>query len=263
MHLNVPSRTSPVRTMYAGLGDVTSSAVSGSISAAGGVATGLLGSAGLVSGLATAGIGAAVSLAAAGVQMWLSSIQLSHQQDTATTQIVNGLEPLLRANVAAFQSGPQTQCSQQVALASFDQAWQWLTSSAGCGSGSYGSAGNRCVSDRSRGGQWDWFSYYRDPIATATVQANTACPGTSVSGSGIQTDVTNDSINLLPGQGGDQYFALLEASGQGNTGVVSGGSGGTTTNGVSTTLNTPVIGGLTMQQLLIPAAIVAALLLVD
>lgn len=240
MHLNAYARTSPPRTAYRGLGDSS-----------------------IAASATSAGIGAAVSLAEFGISTWLNSIQLSHAADTATTQIVNGLEPLLRANVAAFQSGAQTQCNQQIALASFDRSWQWLTSAAACGNGSYGSAGNRCISDRTRGGQWDWFSYYRDPIATATVQANTACPGTSVSGSGIQTDVTNDSINLLPGQGGDQYFALLEASGQGNTGVVSGGSGGTTTDGVSTTLNTPVLGGLTMQQLLIPAAIVAALLLVD
>jgi hypothetical protein len=244
MYLNVPSRTSPVRTRYAvrgGLGDVP---------------VGLLGGA----------IGAGVQLAVAGAQLWLNSIQLSHIADTATTQIVNGLEPLLRANVAAFQAGPMTQCSQQVALASFDQAWQWLTSSAGCGNGQYGSAGNACISDRQRGGKWDWFSYYRDPIATASVTPNTACPGTTVSGSGQQTDVTNDSINLLPGQGGDQYFALLEASGQGNTGVIpttGSGAGTTTTGSVTTTPTTSILGGLTMQELLIPAAIVAALLLVD
>src|ERR1700733_13748250 len=101
MYLNVPSPTSHVRTRYTsrhGLGDVP---------------VGLLGGA----------IGAGVQLAVAGAQMWLNSIQLSHIADTATTQIVNGLEPLLRANVAAFQAGPRTQCSQQVALASFDQAW--------------------------------------------------------------------------------------------------------------------------------------------
>lgn len=234
MYLTLPSPTAVRRTQYVGLGAVP---------------VGLLGGA----------IGAGVQLAVAGAQMWLNSIQLSHIADTATTQIVNGLEPLLRANVAAFQAGPMTQCSQQVALAAFDQAWQWLISSAGCGNGQYGSAGNACISDRQRGGKWDWFSYYRDPIATASVQPNTACPGTTVSGSGQQTDVTNDSINLLPGQGGDQYFALLESSGQGDTGVVSSSSGGSAA--ASTTLSTPVIGSLTVQDLLIPAGLILALVL--
>ena len=75
------------------LGDIGSSAGS------------LIGGALGVGSLATAGISAGVGLAVMGIQDWLGSIQLSHQQDTATTQIVNGLEPRLRANVQAFQSG--------------------------------------------------------------------------------------------------------------------------------------------------------------
>ena len=215
------------------------------------------GSALALSSLATAGIGAGVSLAVAGVQMWLSSINLSHQQDTATTQIVNGLEPLLRANVAAFQAGPQTQCSQQVALAAFDQAWQWLTSPSGCGSGSFGSAGNRCISDRSDGGRWPWHVYYRDPIAAATVVPNSACPGTTVSGSGLTTDVTNDLVSLLPGGNGN-YFALLDASG--NTAGV-GSSPSSSSNPLASISS--AAGGLSTEDLLLLAAAVVALVVVS
>ena len=87
-----------------------------------------------------------------------------------------------------------------------------MTSPNGCGSGSYGSAGNRCISDRDRGGQWDWFSYYRDPIATASVTPNSACLGTTVSGSGIQTDVANDMSALLPGSQ-SRYLQLIYSGG--------------------------------------------------
>jgi hypothetical protein len=255
MYIRANADTQLRRTKYKGLGCFPCQVRSGLGSSASAAA-------GLTSGLATAGIGAAVTLAVSGIQMWMNSIQLSHEADTATTQIVNGLEPLLRANVAAFQSGPQTQCNQQISLAAFDQSWQWLTSNAGCGNGAYGSAGNACISDRQRGGKWDWFSYYRDPIATAAVQPNTACPGTTVSGSGTQTDVTNDSINLLPGQGGDEYFALLESSGQGDTGVIPVNSSSPTTS-VASALSTPVVGTLTLQELLIPVGLLVAALVLS
>lgn len=202
--------------------------------------------------LATAGISAGVSLAAFGIQAWLSSIQLSHEADTATTQIVNGLEPKLRANLAAFQAAPQTQCNQQVALEAFDVAWNWLISSSGCGNGAYGSAGNRCVSDRSRGGQWDWASYYRDPIATASVTPGTACPGTTVSGSGQSTDLDNDLQALLPGSASN-YFALINAAG--SSGVIGNPSSGAAPAASPTpTVQASLLGGFSNTQLFVAAA---------
>lgn len=111
------------------------------------------------------GISAGVSLATSAASLWLNSIQLSHAADTATTQIVNGLEPLLRANMNAYLSGPGTCSDQAAALAAFDGAMLWLISPRGCGNGAYGSAGNACVADRSPGGKWDWTAMYRNPIA--------------------------------------------------------------------------------------------------
>lgn len=122
-------------------------------------------------GLVTAGVLAAssawipiIGAGVLGVTLAIGAISKRGRQRTAATQIVDELEPQLKANRDAYFSGPRTRASQQVALANFDQAWSLLTSSQGCGQDALGKAGKRCISDRDRGGQWDWFSYYRDPI---------------------------------------------------------------------------------------------------
>lgn len=143
-------------TVRRGFGDIVSGAASGA-----------------ASGLATAGISAGVQLATTAAALWMNSIQLSHQADTATTQIVNGLEPLLRQNVAAYLAGPRTCADQAAAISAYLSAYQWLISPAACGNGAYGSAGNRCISDRfgpggatdTTGTQWPWAAYYYQPIA--------------------------------------------------------------------------------------------------
>lgn len=110
-------------------------------------------------------LSAGVGLATAAAGLWMNSLTLSHDAMTATTQIVNGLEPLLKANSLAYLAGPGTCADQAAALAAFDSAWLWLQSPRACGNGAYGSAGNACISDRSRSGRWPWAAYYRDPIA--------------------------------------------------------------------------------------------------
>lgn len=89
-------------------------------------------------------------------------------QKIASTKIVDELEPQLKQNVEGYLAGPRTKASQQQALANFDAAWAYLTSASACGSESLGEPGRRCITDRARGGKWDWFSYYRDPIAADT-----------------------------------------------------------------------------------------------
>ena len=78
--------------------------------------------------LASSGISAGVGLATAAASLWMNSIQLSHDADTATTQIVNGLEPLLNANKNAYLQGPGTCADQAAALDAFDTAILWLQS---------------------------------------------------------------------------------------------------------------------------------------
>lgn len=116
--------------------------------------------------LETAGIGAAVSLASTAVTDWMNSIQLSHNADTATTLIVNGLAQQLANLDAAYLAAPPSCAGQRAALDAYDQAWQWLSSPAACGNPTYGQAGNKCISDRAPGGKYPWATYYRAPIAT-------------------------------------------------------------------------------------------------
>jgi len=85
------------------------------------------------------------------------------KQKVATTQIVDAVEPLLRQNLEGYMSGPRTRSAQAQALANFDAGWQYVVEH--CQIPEMGNPGKACVSDRTRGGQWDWFSYYRDPIA--------------------------------------------------------------------------------------------------
>src|SRR5262249_20085579 len=66
----------------------------------------------------------------------------------------------------AYLSEPNPTCAdQRAALDAYDGAWLWLQSPAACGNGAYGSAGNRCISDRAPNGKFPWKTYYRDPIA--------------------------------------------------------------------------------------------------
>lgn len=85
------------------------------------------------------------------------------QQKVATTQVVDDLEPQLEANRDGYLAGRRDPASREAALANFDAAWDYLVQT--CGHTELGEPGQRCVNDRKRGGQWDWFAYYRDPIA--------------------------------------------------------------------------------------------------
>ncbi len=111
-----------------------------------------------------------VGVAVAGITLALSFIfsRRGPQQKIASTRIVDALEPQLRANVDAYTSGPRTKHSQAQALANFDNAWAFLASANACGSPELGNPGRNCISDRARGGRWDWFALYRDPIAADT-----------------------------------------------------------------------------------------------
>jgi hypothetical protein len=145
------------------------------------------------------GISAGVGLATSAASLWLNSINLSHQADTATTQIVNGLEPLLNANKNAYLSGPGTCADQAAALAAFDSAWLWLQSSAGCGRPGYGSAGNRCISDRGPGGKFPWFAWYRDPIANDPRANSCAAQLALDNPNAAQQSAIQNLLNLISG----------------------------------------------------------------
>lgn len=167
----------------------------------------------------TAGISAGVSLATTGISLWMNSIQLSHNADTATTLIVNGLAQQLQNLDNAYFAEPNVTCAdQRAALDAFDQAWLWLQSPQACGNPNYGSAGNKCISDRAPGGPYPWQSYYRDPIANDPRLAAYGCDtGQSVilptvTGGYQNTGITSTGGDATSGQTAAQIAAAAVAS---------------------------------------------------
>jgi hypothetical protein len=124
------------------------------------------------SGAVTAGTAMAaaipiIGVAIAGVMIALTLIfnRKGPKQKVATTEIVNKVEPLLKENLDAYMALPvHYQSAQTAALANFDAGWQYVVQS--CNIPEMGAPGVRCTADRQPGGQWDWFSYYHDPIAS-------------------------------------------------------------------------------------------------
>jgi hypothetical protein len=189
----------------------------------------------------SAGISAGVGLASAAIGSWMNSIQLSHDADTATTLIVNGLATQLQNLLNAYMAEPNPSCAdQRAALDAYDQAWAWLQSPAACGNPSYGSAGNRCISDRAPNGEYPWQSYYRDPIANDPRLANAGCD-------------TSQEI-LLPSLSTGTYAA---------TGITAAGDLDTTTAPVTATptSSTAAVATTTSNLLSNPALLVGAGLL--
>lgn len=139
--------------------------VTGAISVGGGIAT----AAGIAAHAAWVPVvGAAV--AAVTLALGLFFARKGPQQKVISTQIVDQLESDpqfgMAANLAAYFDGPRTRASQAQALANFDAAWEWLRSAEACGNPELGNPGRACIQDRDRGGRWDWFALYRDPIAS-------------------------------------------------------------------------------------------------
>lgn len=142
--------------------------------------------AGVTAGQATVAYGVAtganwvpiVGPIVAGVALALGIIlaRKGPEQKRITTEIVNELEPLLQQNLEGYFTGPRTRASQEAALANFDAAWRYLTSAQACGNPELGEPGQRCITDRAPGGQWDWWAYYRDPIAQDTPAPDLALP---------------------------------------------------------------------------------------
>lgn len=84
------------------------------------------------------------------------------KQKQYTTQIVDEAEPFLQQNLAAWGSSNKTRSEQAQAIANFDAIWGEVVRQ--CRVGELGKPGQWCINDRQRGGKWDWFARYRDPI---------------------------------------------------------------------------------------------------
>jgi hypothetical protein len=115
-----------------------------------------------------AGIGLAIPIvgaAIAGVTLAISAFinRKGPQQKRMSTYIVDEEEKFLKANLAAWESSKKTVAEQQQALANFSAIWEETRTK--LSDPSLGEPGQRGITDRSRGGKWDWFVYYYDPIA--------------------------------------------------------------------------------------------------
>ena len=89
------------------------------------------------------------------------------------TNHANAFAVAVEDNLNAFRDGLKTQAQ---ALDDFDYAWAILRGPNGCGNSALGPAGDRCISERARGGSAPWcptgtgcdaFAQFRDPIANA------------------------------------------------------------------------------------------------
>ena len=89
------------------------------------------------------------------------------KQKVATTAIVNDIEPILAQNRDAFLNGDRSAEHKEFALKVFEQNWNTVL--ANCNDSSMGKPGQACIKDRQRGGQWDWFKLYYDPIVQTEV----------------------------------------------------------------------------------------------
>jgi hypothetical protein len=155
----------------------TQQTVQQAVAGAGSMAT-AIGIAAHASWVPVVGIGvAAVTLA-----LGLIFSRKGPAQKVAATKIVDQIEPQLKANVEAYMSGPRTRSSQAQALSNYDAAWQYVISPDALGNPELGNPGKVGIADRDRGGKWDWFAYYRDPIANdPNVRDDTAAIADTIS----------------------------------------------------------------------------------
>lgn len=152
----------------------TTALISTGVATAGSTAAAIAGTAGLTTALAAIGVGAwavplvgpIIGLLALGVGALLSDP--NGPLKVATTNIVNQIEPYLKQNLVAAQQqasangGCLTLGEQATLIGVFNTLWQKVVDN--CSNPQYGDPGKACIADRQRGGQWDWFSYYYDPI---------------------------------------------------------------------------------------------------
>lgn len=114
--------------------------------------------------IAAAIIGAASSSGIA----WNTWNKLNANQKRQSSNTADSVEERLKALKEAYLNFEgRSKQDKDYALNQFDMLWQELTNSCiQIG----GSAGNRCIEERKRGGKWDWFKLYRDPIEEAPIK---------------------------------------------------------------------------------------------
>ena len=88
--------------------------------------------------------------------------------EDSAVRALNEVEKALLNNRNQYLAGAGGLNAQSAALRVFDQAWAWIVSSQGLANPALGAWGRVGIQDRTRGGKFDWFAAYRDPIAQDT-----------------------------------------------------------------------------------------------
>lgn len=119
----------------------------------------------ITAGAAGGPVGIAIAAAAVGIQIALQKLfsRKGPQQRIQATQIVNEAEVVLQQNVAEWNSSYKTKEEQAKHVAAFDYAWGEVVRL--LSDPNLGNPGKVGIEERTRGGKWDWFAAYRDPIA--------------------------------------------------------------------------------------------------
>lgn len=105
-------------------------------------------------------VGAIVAGVSIAIGVWAKK-RINGRQKLQTSEWADEAEGLLKQNLEGYMAA-RTAANQAQALANFDQVWGELY--ALCSDPAMAAAGERCVTERDRGGRWDWFALYRDPI---------------------------------------------------------------------------------------------------
>lgn len=169
----------------------------------------IAGTAGLTTALAAIGVGSwavpligpIIGLLALGIGALLSDP--NGPLKVATTAIVNQIEPYLKQNLAAAQQqasangGCLTSGEQAAAIGVFNTLWQKVLDA--CSNPQYGDPGKVCISDRQRGGKWDWFSYYYDPIMAIPVCPDPVSSATKAVSNAVASLSTVNPLYLAGG----------------------------------------------------------------
>lgn len=172
-----------------GLGDAQSESQIVSTAGTGaGATTSVLAATGVIAGSTAAIALPIIGVVVAGIIFWLN--RKGPQQKIETTKIVNDAEPLLKQNLAVWNSSPKTKSIQTQMLANYDAVWAKVVQL--CSDSRYGDPGHACVNDRLPSGKFPWSVYYRDPIANdPNVQPDTVVGSVTDSAIGASSAVSS------------------------------------------------------------------------
>lgn len=169
----------------------------------------------------SAGISAGVGLATAAIGDWMQSIQVRNMGKSGATAIANAMATQLTNLRNAYLSEQNVTCSdQRAALDAFDAALIWFQSPAGCGNPQFGSAGDRCISERvNAGAKYSYVDAIRNPIASDPRLSAAGCDtGTAVylpslqTGTYQSTGITSTGGSAATGQTAAQIAAQAVAA---------------------------------------------------